>query len=427
MQIRKVDPKALTKLAILRGFAIVIWAPAMLALLSCSTISQRDAITPDGLRAKRKAFIQRVGTDYRAGLEIALHRMELISSRTSNPQDAAFDILMIHGGGPAGGFAAGVLNGWGQVSNSEFVRPEFDHVTGSSSGALVAPFAFIGSPDAYERALDKALNPPTDWGNISPYSIWPSSKSILSNAGLKAFVQNEFDSETIHQIAQGGDQHKVLLIATTHLDLGLGLAWDLAGEAQVAVSTGDPRRIHKILLASTALPIVLPPVEIDGELYSDGGIAATLFLGFDSKGFRWIADTWRKRHPDRPLPAIRIWAIVNQKLIETGETTQPKYLDIGMRSLNIMMKYDRFKALRSYAFMIADVDKIKGVRAEFRYIVIPEDITIPSDLTELKDKKMVSELVELGRRLGADPSSWQTGPPDPYTLPAARVPSVTVW
>jgi hypothetical protein len=158
-------------------------------------------------------------------------------------------------------------------------------------------------------------------------------------------------------------------------------------------------------------------------LHSDGGIATTLFLGFDSSGFKWLADNWRKRHPHKSLSKIRVWAIVNQKLVETGATTQPQYLSVGMRSLKIMMKYDRFKALRSLAFMIASVDKMKGMRAEFRYLAIPEDTTIPSDLTELKNKKMVSNLVELGRRLGADSSSWQTGPPDPYVLPQAGVPT----
>lgn len=86
-----------------------------------------------------------------------------------------------------------------------------------------------------------------------------------------------------------------------------------------------------------------------GDLHSDGGIAVTLFLGIDLNGFKCMADTYRERHPDTPLPKIRLWAIVNQKL------------------------------------------------------------------------------VELGRRLGADPSSWETGPPDPYTLPAARTPADPMW
>jgi hypothetical protein len=367
MPIRQVGLKALTKLSIPCGFSIAVLVVATLALVSCSA-PLRDTIAPDELRAKRQAFIHRINTEYRAGLEIGLRRMELISSRASNPQAATFDILMIHGGGPAGGFAAGVLAGWGQVRNHYFARPDFDHVTGSSSGSLVAPFAFIGSPEAYERALYRALNPPTDWGTINIFSWWPSRKSMLNNSGLKKFLQNEFDPEIISQIAQGGDQYKVLLIVTTHMDLGLGRAWDLALEAQKATSTGDPQRLHNILLASTALPIALPPIEIDGDLYSDGGITTTLFLGFDLDGINWMADTWRERHPDTPLPAIRLWAIINQKLVETGQTIQPQYLDVGMRSLNIMMKYDRFKALRFFAYMIARVDDIKGLRAEFRYL-----------------------------------------------------------
>ena len=421
MRVRPIDLKAPTKFSISREFAVALWMMVMLALLSCTTPS-RNTITSDELRAKRKAFIHRLNTEYRVGLETALQRMEIVSSRASNPQEATFDILMIHGGGPAGGFAAGVLAGWDQISDPYFARPEFDHVTGSSSGSLVAPFAFIGSPEAYDRALHRALNPPTDWGSVSALSLWSSSKSILSNAGLKKFIQSEFDTETINQIARRADQSKILLIVTTHMDLGLGQAWNLALEAKKVSTTADPQRLHKILLASTALPIVLPPIEIDGELHSDGGIATTLFLGFDSNGFKWLADNWRKRYPGKPLPKIRVWAIVNQKLVETGLTTQPRYLSVGMRSLDIMMKYDRYKALRSLAFMIASVDKLKDIRAEFRYLAIPEDATIPSDLTELKNKKMVSELVELGRRLGADSSSWQTGPPDPYAIPEAGAP-----
>lgn len=192
---------------------------ATLALVSCSA-PLRDTIAPDELRAKRQAFIDRINTEYRAGLEIGLRRMELISSKASNPRAATFDILMIHGGGPAGGVAGGVLAGWGEVSNPYFARPEFDHVAGSSSGSLVAPFAFVGSPVAYERALHRALNLPTDWGTMNPLSFWPFRKSILSNSGLKKFIQNEFNAEIISQIAQTGEQYKVLLITATNMDLG---------------------------------------------------------------------------------------------------------------------------------------------------------------------------------------------------------------
>jgi Patatin-like phospholipase len=418
MAIRLVGLNAMSKKSIYRRFVIAAWVPAIFVLVACGA-PLRDTIAPDEMRSKRQTFIQRKGTAYRTALETALRRLELISSRASNPHEATFDILMIHGGGPAGGFAAGVLDGWGQVNTPDFARPEFDHVTGSSSGSLVAPFAFIGTPEAYRRGLHNALNPPTDWGSINPVSFWPFRKAMLNNSGLKNFIQNEFNAEIISQIAQAGDQHKMLLITATNMDLGLGRAWDLAIEAKKATSSGEFSKIYNILLASTALPIVLPPIEIDGELYSDGGIAMTLFLGFDLKGLNWMAETWRERHPGIPLPTIRLWAIINQKLIETGKTVQPQYIRVGSRSLEIMMKYDRFKALLFLEHMIARVDDIKGIRAEFRFIAIPENGMIPSDLTELKNKKLVSELVDLGRRLGANSSSWESGLPDPYALPTA--------
>jgi predicted acylesterase/phospholipase RssA len=348
--------------------------------------------------------------------------MALENAKFSDPRQATFDILMIHGGGSAGGFAAGFLDGWAEVNDPYFARPEFDYVTGSSSGSLVAPFAFVGSKEAYKRSLELAEQPPT-WREPNLFSFWPTRKSILNNKNLVKLVQKEFDAQTIAQIAQGGEQHKSLLIATTDMDLGLGYVWDLAIEAKIAKSTGDPKRLHDILLASTALPPAFPAIEIDGVLYADGGIAASLFLAIDLEGFKWLADAWRERHPGTPMPAIRVWAIINQKLLIEGETVQPQYTDIGMRSINIMMQYDRFKALMYYYHMIERVNALDGVRAEFRYITIPDNATIPLELTDLIDNKLVTGLVNLGRQLGADPLNWKKGPPNPLQLPAVGTPT----
>ena len=49
--------------------------------------------------------------------------------------------LAMSGGGADGAFAAGLLNGWTQSGK----RPEFSVVTGVSIGALLAPYAFLGS------------------------------------------------------------------------------------------------------------------------------------------------------------------------------------------------------------------------------------------------------------------------------------------
>jgi Patatin-like phospholipase len=48
--------------------------------------------------------------------------------------------LAISGGADDGAFGAGLLVGWSDAGT----RPAFDLVTGVSSGALIAPFAFLG-------------------------------------------------------------------------------------------------------------------------------------------------------------------------------------------------------------------------------------------------------------------------------------------
>ena len=45
------------------------------------------------------------------------------------------------GGGANGAFGAGFLCGWSQAGT----RPDFKLVTGISTGALIAPFAYLGS------------------------------------------------------------------------------------------------------------------------------------------------------------------------------------------------------------------------------------------------------------------------------------------
>ena len=49
--------------------------------------------------------------------------------------------LALSGGGADGAYGAGVLNGW----TASGTRPEFTVVSGVSTGALIAPFAFLGS------------------------------------------------------------------------------------------------------------------------------------------------------------------------------------------------------------------------------------------------------------------------------------------
>ena len=58
--------------------------------------------------------------------------------------------LALSGGSDNGAFGAGILVGWTAAGT----RPEFKAVTGISTGALIAPFAFLGSKyDAELKAI----------------------------------------------------------------------------------------------------------------------------------------------------------------------------------------------------------------------------------------------------------------------------------
>lgn len=92
------------------------------------------------------AVLARLEKDWQASLE--------------GDEPFAHDILILSGGGAKGAFGAGFLQGWGTVTEGPTVRPEFDVVTGVSTGALIAPFAFVGSDKAYVKVVDFYADPP---------------------------------------------------------------------------------------------------------------------------------------------------------------------------------------------------------------------------------------------------------------------------
>jgi predicted acylesterase/phospholipase RssA len=77
----------------------------------------------------------------------------------NNGTDETFDILVLSGGGALGAFGAGFLEGWGEIDSNGTPRPDFDSVSGISTGALIAPFAFVGTDEAYSEIVELYRNP----------------------------------------------------------------------------------------------------------------------------------------------------------------------------------------------------------------------------------------------------------------------------
>jgi predicted acylesterase/phospholipase RssA len=288
-------------------------------------------------------------------------------------------------------------------------------VTGVSTGALIAPFAFIGTDEAYASVVEFYANPKPNWvKKRGMLAFLPSHVSMMNTCHLQDTVRESVDDPMVEAIAAGSAEDRLLLIGVTNLDVGAGRAFDMGNDAQRALDSGKFDRIHSELLASSAIPGAFPPVEIDGMYYADGGATSNVFLatfpGPDGPLARFKA-----KHPDAPLPKIRIWVVVNQQLKPQHAVTQPKWISISARALDTLTSTTQLFALSWVKEMVKEARDERGIEAELHLISIP--MNAPKKTTkEMFDQEHMLALQELGRKLGADPSNWTTEVPSAYTV-----------
>ena len=115
----------------------------------------------------------------------------------------------------------------------------------------------------------------------------------------------------------------MLLIQATDMDGGTARAFDAVAAAREAVATGDTELLSDILLSSAAIPGAFPPREIQGRLYADGGIASNFFYGGPMDESDTFGATWRREHPNAPIPKTRYWVIINEYIQPIPVTVQP--------------------------------------------------------------------------------------------------------
>jgi len=255
-----------------------------------------------------------------------------------------FNILALSGGAAGGAFGAGALVGLTKAGT----RPHFAIVTGVSTGALIAPFAFLGP--AWDDRLADAYVGGHAADLLSLKRLGPTlGPSLFRGDSLDGLVAPFIDQEMIEAIAQEHAKGRRLLIATTNLDSQKATIWDMGA---IATRGGDEavRLFRDVLVASATLPGLFPPKLIDveapdgegglahyQEMHADGGIAAPLFLMPDAL-LRW-------RDLGQRLRRGRVYVIFNTVLDPSPRTTQPGVTSIMGRSFETMLRFSYRQAL----------------------------------------------------------------------------------
>ncbi len=212
-------------------------------------------------------------------IEVEWLRNERRSIAAGNTGD--YHMLALSGGGADGAFGAGLLNGWSERGD----RPRFEMVTGISTGALIAPFAFLGSD--YDDEL-KRLYTTIDDNSIALPRSFPGGllgDSLNDSAPLARLIEQSLTDDIIRRIGIEYGKGRFLIVGTTNLDLGRQIIWNI-GALAMSDRPEAFSAIRRVLLASASVPGLFPPVLFDvdvkgrthQELHVDGGAAAQLYL-----------------------------------------------------------------------------------------------------------------------------------------------------
>ena len=344
------------------------------------------------------------------GLDIMTGLIERMRERRVKDPNATLDVLAISGGGDWGAFGTGFLRGWGEVKDPAMRRPEFDVVSGVSTGALIAPFAFLGTEKDLETVDGLYRNPKADWVRTRGLLYFmPDNASFAEVPGLEREVDEVISEDFIRRVADQTARGRALLINTTNLDDGSPQPFRWGKEAQAAVAAHDPKKLRNILLASSGIPGAFPPREIDGSIYVDGAVTSNIIYGGNARRGNSFGAVWKRMYPGEPVPTVRFWVILNNYAQAQPRTVQPTWPSVIERSLEIAVRASTTIALR-HLYAMTEAAELRGEgEIEVRWVAIPNSWKAPEE--GIFKAATMRSLSDLGVQVGRDPANWQSESP----------------
>jgi len=287
-------------------------------------------------------------------------------------------ILALSGGGEGGAFGAGILNGWTAAGT----RPEFTVVTGISTGALIAPFAFLGSD--YDWVLDDLFTETSADQLVRRNGIFSIFRldALYDTAPLGKLIAEYVTTDTLQKISHEHLKGRRLFIGTTNLDTLRTTIWDM-GAIATSKHADAPELFRKIMLASASIPSIYPPVYIKvqaegkqfDEMHVDGGTSSQVFVyppEFKLKELSRQYNYNRERN---------LYVIFNSKPLPKGKAIEPGIRIIARRSIKklintqglgdiyrIYLTSQRDKVNFNIAFIPTEIEKKSNVEFDTDYM-----------------------------------------------------------
>ncbi len=304
--------------------------------------------------------------------------------------------LAVSGGGDNGAYGAGLLNGWTETGK----RPEFKLVTGVSTGALIAPFAFLGAD--YDPVLREVYTTMTPDKVFRPRGLTAAlfDDAMANTDPLAQVIAQYANQKMFDAIAAEYQKGRLLLIGTTDLDAQRPVIWNI-GAIAASGHPGALELFHKILRASAAIPGAFQPVLVDVEIDSkkyqemhvDGGAIAQLFLypasiDVTASGFR------RQR---------TAYIIRNGYLDPKHAASDRRTLSIAVRAIDTMLGASgKNDVLRTYFISLRD-------KVDYNLAYIGSDFVMVK--SGEFDQAYMRALYEYGYRQVKDGQPWHKTPP----------------
>jgi Patatin-like phospholipase len=313
------------------------------------------------------------------------------------------DLLALSGGGDNGAFGAGVLCGWTQHGD----RPRFKLVTGISTGALIAPFALLGSD--YDDNL-KAYTMVTQAEIFRRQSLLNAlwRESLADTRPLAKLIAKYIDEPILQAVAREHNKGRRLFIGTTQLDAQRLVIWNMGAIA----ASGHPdalKLFRQIILASASIPGFFPPqylkVEAGGrkyeEMHVDGGTMAQVILYEAAlKPFAEKENLMEIKLAGRPKV---LYIIRNGRIRPTWDKVRPRLVPIASRAIDTLIKVQGVGDLyRLKAFAHRD-------NMDFNLAAIPRDF--PPAPGDMFNQEYMNRLFELGFETARQGYPWKKYPP----------------